>query len=429
VKTFATQSITLLAIALASQTGLAVAGDFHWVGDGPQMPAPPSVEKALRTQERPPVVPNAPAGAPVYGYPNGPCGGAAYGCPTGPCGGMVYGCPNGPCGGAACGNPSGPCGATTGGNEEPCDVDDCCPCHLGCDEECKSLGVVGFIEWDAFKGISDGYSTRNFGAASGVNAGALLPGLGDYGLGWQSGASYGVYDWDGRNPTAVIGVDQARTQQQIFVTTGFFRKAACGQRLSFGLVYDWMFNEEWGEAGTRPTLGQWRGQIEYAISGRNAIGVWGCRRDLSDQETHRDPNLFAFTATTRAISQINLFWHHKFCSGADSNIWFGIPDHGRLDGDGSLLDWTVGANLQVPLSQRLAVYANAAYFHPSDSAGSFAAIESGYDMGVGIVWYIGGGACSHAINGPCATPYMPLANNSNFLVDQNVRSVFPTVGR
>ena len=129
-------------------------------------------------------------------------------------------------------------------------------------------------------------------------------------------------------------------------------------------MYDWMYNDEWGEYGADPTLGQWRAQIEYAFNGCNAVGLWACKRDLSAQQAFviDDRNVMV---TNRAISQANLFWHHKFCSGADSYLWLGIPDHGRLDGDGSLIDWTVGASVQVPLTCRLALYANGAYYHPS----------------------------------------------------------------
>jgi hypothetical protein len=244
----------------------------------------------------------------------------------------------------------------------------------------------------------------------------LLPGLEEYGLGWQTGISYGVYDIDGRSSTVT---DTSRSQQQIFVTTGLFRKAKCDQRFSFGLVYDWMYNEEWGQFGTSPTLGQWRGQVEYSLSGCNAVGIWGCTRDLGATQVVPVVNTRGLIVTNRAISQVNLFWHHKFCSGADSYVWTGVPDHGRINGDGSLIDWTVGASVEVPLSQRLALYANGAYFHPSASAGAGAAIESGWDVGMGVCWYFGGNAKSNAINGKCAVPYMPVANNSNFLVEQD----------
>ena len=39
---------------------------------------------------------------------------------------------------------------------------------------------------------------------------------------------------------------------------------------------------------------------------------------------------------------------------------------------------------------------------------------------MGVVWYFGGHAVSHSINGACWLPYMPVANNSTFLVDQNI---------
>ena len=180
-----------------------------------------------------------------------------------------------------------------------------------------------------------------------------------------------------------------------------------------------MFNDEWGEYGADPTLGQWRGQIEYAFSGQNAFGLLACKRDLAHMQTFAAADHASVTVTNRAISQIDLFWHHKFCSGADSYLWIGIPDHGRLNGDGSLVDWIVGASVQVPLTDSLALYANGAYFHPSAAAGMAAAMESGYDIGMGIAWYFGGSASNHAIYGRCADPYMPVANNSNFLVEQN----------
>ena len=85
----------------------------------------------------------------------------------------------------------------------------------------------------------------------------------------------------------------------------------------------------------------------------------------------------------------------------------------------------VGANVQVPLSDRLALYANGSYFRPSSAAGQAASAESGYDVSMGIAWYLGRHAVSHSINGACWLPYMPVANNSTFLVDQGFRSLAP----
>ncbi len=290
-------------------------------------------------------------------------------------------------------------------NGNGCDA--CCP-SLGCEENCSPFGIVGTAGFDSFKGPGDGGFISNFGAVTGVNSAVAL---GDTGMDWQLGMTYGVYDFDGRT-----NINQATSQQQVFLTTGFFHKAQCDRHLSFGMVYDWMFNDEWGATGLAPTLGQWRGQIEYAVSGSNAFGVYGCLGDRGYNRTVSDVTVFK----VRTVSQIDLFWHHKFCSGADSYLWFGLPERERLGGDGSHYDWLIGVSLQVPITERLALYGNAQYMHPSGSASAAAATDSGYNVGMGVAWYFGGNARSTAINGKCNTPYMPVANNSTFLTDGTV---------
>ena len=301
------------------------------------------------------------------------------------------------------------CGATAcGGQETGCGSCGVAGGFGGCDDS-PECGIVGIFGMDSFKGISDGQFLSNFGAVTGLNAAMAVPGLDDYGIGWQLGMTYGVYDFDG----AVGG--SPRTQQQTFVTTGFYRKGNDDQRLSFGIVYDWMLNNEWGIYGTSPTLGQWRGQVEYALSEVNGVGLYGCMRDRGSRLDDGP-----YTLETRAISQVNLFWHHKFDSGADSWLWVGLPERERLDRveGGSLGDWIIGANVQVPISERLALYGNAEYMHPSASAGIDASVESTWNVGAGIMWYFGGHAVSQKLNGKCWLPYMPVANNSTVLVDQ-----------
>jgi len=289
----------------------------------------------------------------------------------------------------------------------------CCDPNLGCDC-CPCRGVVGFFGFDAFKGVSDDQFNSNFGAVAGLNSAMPLFGLADYGIGWQLGMSYGVYDWDGGAP-----FDSAESQQQIFVTTGFYRKAAGTQRLSFGLVYDWMINDHWGAFGVNPTMGQWRGQVEWALSGKNAVGIYGCLRDLYSVQ-FRTINDTPIGIRNQSLTQVNLFWHHKFDSGADSWLWIGAPEDIRLFEAGSLGNFIIGANIQAPISSRLALYGNAQYMHPTATAGMVASAEQGWNIGAGIAWYFGGHARSTKINGKCWLPYMPVANNSTFLVDQGI---------
>jgi hypothetical protein len=356
-KTFVRHAVALLAITAVCQAGLAFAEDYY-AGSGGQT--------SLTGDQK---------AAPAPQTACAQCG--------------QYNC--------CCGESYNPCDSCAG---------------LGCDE-CPRYGLLGTLGFDSFKGISDENHESNFGVVTGVNFGAPLLGLADRGFGWQIGISYGIYDVDGRHET-----DPARSQTQTFVTSGLFRKAHGDRRLSYGIVYDWMYNDRWGVMANSPTLGQWRGQIEYALSGCNAVGVWGCQRDRGSVQR----TVTQLTVTDRALSQANVFWHHKFESGADSWLWLGVPERGRIDAvqGGSLGDWTLGANVQVPLSDRFALYGNASYMHPSAAAGTVAAAEQGYDVGMGVVWYFGRNAVSHAINHKCWTPYLPMANNSNFLVDENV---------
>jgi hypothetical protein len=299
------------------------------------------------------------------------------------------------------------------GCEASCGEESCgpsCANRLG-REACPDRAIVGFAGFDSFKGVSDGSFESNFGAVTGLNGAMMLPVVEDYGIGWQLGMSYGVYDFDGWGSNDVSRVS---SQQQTFLTTGFYHKANEGRRLSYGLVYDWMFNDNWGIYGISPTLSQWRGQVEYSFSGCNALGVWACASDHYSVQRADGRSI-----RNAAVNQANIFWHHKFNMGADSWLWIGVPERYSLTHVGSLGDWMVGANVQVPLSDRLALYANGSYFHPTAAGGPDAAMSSGYDVSMGVAWYFGGHAVSHSINGASGVPYMPMGNNSNFLVDQS----------
>lgn len=295
--------------------------------------------------------------------------------------------------------------------------DSCCGGGCGADcEECPRLGLVIFAGLDSFKGVSDGTWQSNFGIVNGVNTG--IP-LGQSGFGWQVGMSYGIYDFEGRDSSFV---ERSATQEQVFITTGFFRKARNGGRLSFGLVYDWAINNNWGVAATDNTLGQWRGQVEFALNSRSAIGVYGVKSDRRDNQLQDVGFLLPVLFRTRPMDQINVFYHHKFLQGADGKVWFGIPDRDAESGFGSLGEWIAGCQIEIPLSQRLALYAGGQYMKPSASAGDGGgAWQDAYDIAIGLAFYPGRNACTHVLNGSCSVPYLPVANNSTFLVDQ-----FPT---
>jgi hypothetical protein len=287
----------------------------------------------------------------------------------------------------------------------------CCDGGAPTCEQHPRLGVVGLLGFDSFHGFSDGDYQSKFGAVTGVNAGGPLPGLAQYGVGWQVGSTFGIYDWDGR----ASGFHDSSSMQQVFMTAGLFRKPAEG-RLSLGVVYDWMLANDWGTFAVAPTLGQWRAQAEYAFSDRNSVGVFGTIHERSHSQRAFGT---AVTIENSTVDQIDLFWHHKYCCGADSWLWVGVPDHTKLEAHGSLGEFILGGNVQIPLSAQIALYGNMQYMRPTASAGDDASRLQTYDIGVGIIWYPGRNAHTATVNGRCWTPYMPVANNASFLVDQN----------
>ena len=72
----------------------------------------------------------------------------------------------------------------------------------------------------------------------------------------------------------------------------------------------------------------------------------------------------------------------------------------------------------MPFRIGLALYGNGSTCTQAPRRAPTAAVEAARNVGAGIMWYFGGHAVSHSINGACWLPYMPVANNSTFLVDQ-----------
>jgi hypothetical protein len=103
--------------------------------------------------------------------------------------------------------------------------------------------------------------------------------------------------------------------------------------------------------------------------------------------------------------------------GADTWLWIGLPEEDRLTGDGSLGDYTVGALANVPLGERLGLYALVTYMHPSAAPGPAGSREEAWCFAVGPSFYPGRNAKSCTVADQCWMPLMPVANNGTFLAD------------
>lgn len=278
----------------------------------------------------------------------------------------------------------------------------------------SGFGSTVDIGYDTFRGMTDAGRQDNSGTNVGANLGMLLQPYGSYDVGVQLGASHGVYDWRGRvNTTTGYAID--KPMRQTFVTAGFFHHADyyAGDRIGWGIVYDWMVGGNWGLVGNDGvTLTQWRGQVSYALNENNDIGLLGMlhgRDDMGGPAGGMTVNHY------ESINQLNFFLDHRFTSGASGRVWLGIPQGSALDRPGSTIDLLLGASVAMPLNDYWEAYGSFQYGNPSGSGNAFipgynASTEIYSSVAFGVIFYPSGRASIR-------NPLMPIADNSSFLVD------------
>lgn len=277
-----------------------------------------------------------------------------------------------------------------------------------CAKPCPSIRFGGdaAIALDFFRSLPDGSWAGNSGAFASLNL-ALGTSKEHYGFGGQLGGSYGLYDWDGRGSN--ITENTKAFQQQAFITGGLFRMAPDCSGFNAGLVYDLMFNKKFGVFALDPLIGQLRGQLGYLIQGGNEVGLWSTvDTQTSHKETSQIPVRF------RAICQANLFWSHYFKNNAQTMVWVGTPyRRGLMYTSGRAGNYIVGASFRAPLTSTLSIVGHGAYMGSHGNPAILKSRNYAANICFGLNYSFGN----------CKTeqrPYLPLADNSNFLVDTNL---------
>ncbi len=277
--------------------------------------------------------------------------------------------------------------------------------------DCRTNGMVLFHNYSSWRGISEGTGSNNNGLSYGINYGTKLGAFSDItGIGFQIGGSYGLYDLNGRSS----GFRDKEIQQQGFLTVGFFRPSDRYTNFSFGVVYDAMWNTNFGQYAVSPYLSQVRAQIGYALNPQHEIGFWAAIRTNTATAEAAGQQL-----AYRGVDQFTLYYHHRFVFGADGVTWFGLPDHTKLGGSGSLGEYTFGGTLTAPLSPRFAAYTSMQYMAPSSRSGAAGAIEETFFISLGLSFYPWANSRAANVAGDCWMPYMPVATDGTFLVDTN----------
>jgi len=286
-----------------------------------------------------------------------------------------------------------------------CDVgclDDCCGC---CDPWRLRDSMYGFFAFDGWTDQADYYDGNNFGFRTGFNAG--IPLLRSRGIGAQIGTSVGFYELSGRDQDATTTIED-----QVILTFGAFKRSdyCAGERFSWGIVYDHRFNADYGtNGGDSLSLGQWRGQIGYALNQCDEIGFWMTQtNDDDDPLPATAAGLVGATLWAEPVQQYNFFWRRDWECGGETMLYMGaVEDPG---------EFVVGLDAQVPLSRRVSLFCGATYIKPSVDAGDTGYTEEIWNVTAGLIFFPG--RCAQTCCGPDKwTPLLPVANNGTFALD------------
>ncbi len=256
---------------------------------------------------------------------------------------------------------------------------------------------------DSFRCLPDGSWGGNMGGYAGLNLAYAIPKA--FGIGVQVGGSYGAYDFEGRGSNF-----HREVQTEAFVSAGVFRVTPEASGVNAGVVYDWLHNEDAGVLNLSPTMSQIRGQIGYLIRKSNEVGLWGSYALDTDHLPYAQDYIISF----KAISQANVFWRYIFKNSGETMVWGGVPyGRGLMFEGGSPGSFILGSSFKAPITRYLNLQAYAAYMGARRDTGDIEANNYGFNIGFALTCSFGGRKAG-------ARPYLPLANNSNFMVDTNL---------
>ena len=249
----------------------------------------------------------------------------------------------------------------------PNDCDACATQDNDCDHWRQNLQA--WVGGNAFKSFGDSLGppfgfgfTNSAGILSGLNTSFAL---GERKVRAQVGGSFGLYDLKGRDFAS-----PSSSEQQAFLTAGIYKRSdiANCDRISWGVVYDQMFDHQYGVAANELYLAQIRGIIGYAWNEQNEFGVWGTANTQSDTivSTLGGPTLIS---KVRAANQINSYVRHNYAFGGSTMAYVGLYDAANIG------SWSAGMLNLAPLSNNLSLFGNFSMMFPSSKTGAIGAEE------------------------------------------------------
>lgn len=315
------------------------------------------------------------------------------------------------------------CGSGCGGNE--C-YDECVGCGGDCggcgacyDDGCGCGGGYGagsywgapptwwmrdlslFAGVHGFKGPPDQGRNGNFGLQEGVNFGTALSG--HLAVGFQVGMAAVQSNFSGDQvdqPSATDNQPEVRRgdRNQIFFTTGLFRRAVCGG-LQWGVAFDLLCDAYYD----RTDLSQLRTEIGYVLpGGRREFGYFGACGTGSGDFSLLDGSRLILDPT----DMFALYYRRYFDEGGEGRFWAGFSGRG---------DAMLGADVRVPIGRSWALENQVNYLIPKQARGAEGQPQESWGLTIQLVWYPGRPA--RCVDRSPFRPLFTVADNTTFMSD------------
>jgi hypothetical protein len=237
----------------------------------------------------------------------------------------------------------------------------------------------------------------NFGAQFALNWASARPLF--CGLNVQAGARATQLDFNG---TAANGFETEDARTQVFWTAGaFFRAPAGCDGWSAGVVYDSLIEDYYRQY----ELSQLRAELSYSFGGLFDLGFRGAfALNEDDFDFLKLDEELSIEGKATATSYYTMFLRTNFDQGAQATIFGGVTEWEEA---------IVGATMESPLTESLAIKGGATYIIPTERGLGNLRDEETWNVSAGVVWYLGGGARANACGE--TRPLFDVADNGTFL--------------
>lgn len=276
-------------------------------------------------------------------------------------------------------------------------------CHCGCGSLFAPSTGSPWENLSLFKGLDGSKQPQDLGINAQLGARFAVnwsvPVMEEFGVGAQIGTAI---DYTANAIGVMDRIGGPSTRFQNFTTVGIFQRANSGWRWS--MAYDFLAERYYDHF----LLGQWRGLIGYAFHRNLEVGGWFTIADWDDRTMVAGDEV-----RLRSLNMGNFYLRQNWSNFAQTTVWVGLSSgHGQVNlllGDErpTKTSFVYGADLQVPLTDHLALFGEANFVAPADTGT--------VDAYLGFVYYPAGGARQAKLRR--MAPMLNVASNPTFAVD------------